>query len=553
MSEAPELKQEPQPLGRSIMWRPATESGRAAPVPDPIFIAQAAVAALREHVAGAGGKSILGVLVGDVCESPEGDRHILISSTIKSNQAVQSDRTTLLLGTMWDQVRDQLKQTHGRLLGWYHTHAEPGVEMSSYDIETHERYFRDPWHVALVIGTANGQPAAGFFRKTGGDGWGATCLPFYEVQKEEGAAEGGKKRSYVVWKNYRAFAATGGAPRAKAAAARPIPAPRSPARAAPPPSEPEEPEEPDFDEAEESAEEPEPPAAPARKDSDGLQFLSAAEDAPPPAPEPARAAAPPPAPPPPPPPPTPQPAPMPQAPPPLPSQRGAVQGLVADGALFESQEMVAIPREPEPVLGASGARRRVSHAPRAPRKGLGVIFALVVVAALAGGGVFAYQKYAPQIALPSVSQIRDLFVQRIRQLLPKTSAPAPAVGQPPARPQTPAPSPVATQPPMPPPAPAVPAGPPSPALLQLDALADSLTLALSNYHDRVKLFENRQLDCLGLGRGLVAVENRHATYTAQNAVGGVVLDPARAARNQALRAAFDSAEQRFQQAHCTRP
>jgi len=564
MPEAPDLVRQPQPLGRSILWRPATDSGPLILHPDPIFVAQAAVIALREHVGAAAGAGVLGVLIGDLCDGGVGagsDRYILISSILRASQTVQADRTTIVLKTMWDQVRDQLKATQGRLLGWYHTHADAGIEMSSYDVEAHERYFRDPWQVALVVGAANGQPAAGFFRKSADDAWVTTLFPFYEIQKEESAGEGGKKRSYVVWKNYKAYSATIAAKSAKAA-----PRPPAAARPAPPPPPPpplpepeleEEKEEEPADEAEESVQ-----SAPPGKDGDELRFLSAAEDAPPPAPTPAaapaRAAAPSPEPPqaaPPSPPPAPPPAPVPQAPTPMPSRTGAVQGLVADGALVSSQEMVALPPlEPEPPVEASGPRRRISRAPRAGRRGLGGMVLPVVIAVLVAGGWLAYRKFGRQlwsnpVIANEIAQLRDLVMQRLHRAAapPAPGAPAPPPA-PAVTPPVPGAQPVAHES-VPPP----PAAPPSPALLQLDQLADSLSQALTAYQDRLRLFDNRQLDCAGLGRGLVTVESRHAAYTAQSAVGGVALDAARAARQQALRVAFDSAEQRFQLAHCTRP
>src|SRR5207247_3668741 len=146
----------------------------------------------------------------------------------------------------------------------------------------------EPWQVAVVIGTAEGEPAAGFYRSGGDESWAATCLPFYEVLKDESLGEGGKKRSYVVWKNYRAFNAVSdrttrvmSVPRQDAIPPPPRPAPPPPVAA--PEERDEEPEERD-EEPEEREEEPEEREEEPEEreeepdDRNELRFLSAADD-----------------------------------------------------------------------------------------------------------------------------------------------------------------------------------------------------------------------------------------------------------------------------------
>jgi proteasome lid subunit RPN8/RPN11 len=47
------------------------------------------------------------------------------------------------------------------IVGWYHTHPRMYVFMSSRDIAIHEGFFREPWHVSLVIEPSRRE--AGFF------------------------------------------------------------------------------------------------------------------------------------------------------------------------------------------------------------------------------------------------------------------------------------------------------------------------------------------------------------------------------------------------------
>jgi hypothetical protein len=92
----------------------------------------------------------------------------------------------------------------------------------------------------------------------------------------------------------------------------------------------------------------------------------------------------------------------------------------------------------------------------------------------------------------------------------------------------------------------------SPALARLDLLADSLALAMRRYDERASLFERRELDCLGLSRGVTAVETRGAAYREALGAEGATLDAARATRDHALRASLDSVEQQFRRSQCPR-
>jgi len=49
-------------------------------------------------------------------------------------------------------------------VGWYHSHTRSEILLSAQDVEIHNRYFPDPWHVALVVRPHAMRPMrAGFF------------------------------------------------------------------------------------------------------------------------------------------------------------------------------------------------------------------------------------------------------------------------------------------------------------------------------------------------------------------------------------------------------
>src|SRR5437879_4345791 len=285
---------QPIPVGRSILWGPASAgSKRPGNITFPVFLSQAALTAILEHVATPhrAGQGVLGFLLGDECECPEtGASYLVIDVALRLNQAIYGDRTRDVVTRLWDHIQQQLEQQRASLIGWYHTHAPLPLTLSGHDVETHEHYFAEPWQVALLLGTDPAEPAASFFRAGTDEAWIGTPLPFYELLAPESIRPDGKKRSFVTWKNYRAYnpvTPTAAHPPAPVTAVTPrltakppgapkfTPAP-PPQRPAPPP--------------------PVPPPAPEPEDDGELKFLTAAEDMPPPHPSPAppRHAAPPP-------------------------------------------------------------------------------------------------------------------------------------------------------------------------------------------------------------------------------------------------------------------
>src|SRR5260370_201875 len=142
---------------------------------------------------------------------------------------------------------------------------------AAHDVETHEPYFAGRWQVALLLAPDAAEPGGSFFRAGGDDAWTSTPLPFYELLAEDSIRPDGTKRSLMTWKDYRAFN-----PPTSAAAAPAVPSP-APTRVAPPPSGPR------FT----PTPRPAPPAAPPPpEDTADLNFLTAAEDMPPPLPSP---------------------------------------------------------------------------------------------------------------------------------------------------------------------------------------------------------------------------------------------------------------------------
>ncbi len=71
-------------------------------------------------------------------------------------------------------------------VGWYHSHTRSEIFLTDVDVEIHERYFPEPWQVALVLKPHAFQPMRGgfFFR---GEGGSIRSESSYQEFKLEGA------------------------------------------------------------------------------------------------------------------------------------------------------------------------------------------------------------------------------------------------------------------------------------------------------------------------------------------------------------------------------
>ncbi|MFW6088365.1 MAG: hypothetical protein ACODAB_01350, partial [Gemmatimonadota bacterium] len=191
-----------RPLLRSIRWDPVP----AVSPPElegayDVFIMQGALENLLDHVwSAAEGDTPFGLLAGDICEDPDdGTRYVLISAACRSRVSLSENAT--ILPEAWETLNKDLEEQRiqGSLVGWYLRHPSGSLKLTEAERETHARYFNEPWHSVLVVGTEPDQPAGGLFRRTA-RGFSAVPLPFHEVVTTE-SLTGGNRRSVLDWAN----------------------------------------------------------------------------------------------------------------------------------------------------------------------------------------------------------------------------------------------------------------------------------------------------------------------------------------------------------------
>ena len=582
MSRKPEPRSEAMPLDRAILWNPSIPGVKpaegASRAPYPIFFQQEAVIALQEHVKSSPTQAIFGFLVGDLYRDPDnGVLYVVIDKTLKLSQTIYGDKTEVVVARLWDRMQEQLAKAAGTLLGWYHSHPGQGGLLTSHDIETHEKFFTDPWHVAILVAAEAGGVTGKFFRITQGNAdWHKTPLAFYELLQPESIKPDGKKRSFIVWRNYKAYGPTLTGPKPK---------PPEPPPAPPPPK----------------AEEAPPPAEKGfrimRGSADDIPVIkSSADDEPAPAPKPEPP--PPPAPPPPPkaakarpaapvfvpdepPPPKPPPPAPPPPPQPLPPKRTSSDELpwqVTPESIASIPPEVAAPSPPQPrrtpthtfrLLEEEKEKKSAAKTKGRKRPWLGWRgrqwlrrFAILLLLAGAGAGGYWYFVVKNPGKPPPWTGLLDgakKLVARVTTRSPRPPAPARRPPPPPRRTTATAPpaasSPVAAPPPAAAPQPAEPPPPPRVAspFARFDRLSDSLSRAVRNFQDRAALFDSGRMDCNGLASGLVAIENLWITYNTERRARLADFDQRRVTQDQALYAAVDAVESRFERSGCPRP
>jgi proteasome lid subunit RPN8/RPN11 len=111
-----------------------------------------------------GGAEIGGILLGKF------DNGLLIISDYAALDCEHAHGPSFTLSPPDEARLTQLLSAHAngpgglRPVGWYHSHTRSGIFLSDADLEIHQRFFPEPWQVALVIKPHTFEPArSGFF------------------------------------------------------------------------------------------------------------------------------------------------------------------------------------------------------------------------------------------------------------------------------------------------------------------------------------------------------------------------------------------------------
>jgi proteasome lid subunit RPN8/RPN11 len=108
-----------------------------------------------------------GMMLGEIYEHA-GRGAVRITAAVPARGAVNALASIQFTHDAWSEM-ERLRRSHSsgeKLVGWYHTHPGFTAFFSATDTFMHERFFTQPWHVALVLDPVQGEHR--FYRWEGG-------------------------------------------------------------------------------------------------------------------------------------------------------------------------------------------------------------------------------------------------------------------------------------------------------------------------------------------------------------------------------------------------
>ncbi|HOX06445.1 MAG TPA: Mov34/MPN/PAD-1 family protein [Planctomycetota bacterium] len=107
---------------------------------------------IRKHAAEETDREICGVLLGDLSKDAKGP-FLHITEVIRGEHTASQGAQVTITHETWNhfhKIKDS-KFADKQYLGWYHSHPDFGIFLSSMDLFIHENFFSAPHQVALVV------------------------------------------------------------------------------------------------------------------------------------------------------------------------------------------------------------------------------------------------------------------------------------------------------------------------------------------------------------------------------------------------------------------
>lgn len=153
---------DPTATSMSVPERESLEPVEAVPRPWPagaalrrrgfqVVVDRSALDEIHAHGHSAEGVEICGVVAGLLCRDEQGE-FLHIQAAVRGTAAESKRAQVTFTADTWTMVHERLQVAHPdlRILGWYHTHPDFGVFLSSMDLFIQQHFFNLPWQVAMV-------------------------------------------------------------------------------------------------------------------------------------------------------------------------------------------------------------------------------------------------------------------------------------------------------------------------------------------------------------------------------------------------------------------
>ncbi len=116
-----------------------------------VSIGRRAYDQIQKHAAEESEREICGVMLGDLCKDEAGP-FLHITEVIRGEHTASQGAQVTITHETWShfhKIKDN-KFPDKEYLGWYHSHPDFGIFLSSMDLFIHENFFNAPHQVALV-------------------------------------------------------------------------------------------------------------------------------------------------------------------------------------------------------------------------------------------------------------------------------------------------------------------------------------------------------------------------------------------------------------------
>ena len=140
-----------------VLQAPETPASpaNAEPALPVVYIAEEILAQMRRHTRSDTSREVAGVLLGEV--NPERNT-VIVHAAIAAQHTEASRGNVTFTHDTWAQINSEKDSKYPDLsmVGWYHSHPDFGVFLSSYDTFIHRNFFSAQWQIAYVLDPVRG-------------------------------------------------------------------------------------------------------------------------------------------------------------------------------------------------------------------------------------------------------------------------------------------------------------------------------------------------------------------------------------------------------------
>lgn len=132
-------------------------------MPFPIYLHQRVNLSVTQHARQNPAREVGGVLLGDVRVDEHGQMYVYVTHALKAEFTSAGQGHVTFSHQTWLHIHatHEMLYPDKTIVGWYHTHPGWTIFLSPWDLFIHQNFFKQPWHIALVIDPTLDQ--AGFF------------------------------------------------------------------------------------------------------------------------------------------------------------------------------------------------------------------------------------------------------------------------------------------------------------------------------------------------------------------------------------------------------